>query len=307
MPPTAAKRSSHALIRVIADLAARQHGVVARWQLSDIGLTRHQIAHLVAAGVLHPLYRAVFAVGHRNITQEAHWLAAVLAGGHGAVLRESSAAALWRMLPRRKGPIHIAVPRKRRNQSGLQIAKVILDPRDICTRTRIPVTSPERTLLDIAATSPELLDKAVREAHYLRLISQASLRDAVERNKGRAGCKAFRKAIGEADLHAGPTKQELERRFRNFLRTHKLPLPRFNAALEIGETRIEVDCLWPRHRLVVELDSRAAHATPHAFEADRARDRALVAAGYRVIRITWRQLHDDPHRIAEQLSVILTG
>jgi very-short-patch-repair endonuclease len=67
----------------------------------------------------------------------------------------------------------------------------------------------------------------------------------------------------------------------------------------------EVDCLWRRQQVVVELDGRDVHDTRHAFEADRARDRALQAAGYRVVRITWRQLRDEPAAVATDLRALL--
>ena len=67
----------------------------------------------------------------------------------------------------------------------------------------------------------------------------------------------------------------------------------------------EVDCVWPEHRLIVELDGHATHAPIHAFEHDRARDRRLEAAGWRVIRITWRQLHEEPHLVEADLRLLL--
>ncbi|MFL5894095.1 MAG: DUF559 domain-containing protein [Thermoleophilaceae bacterium] len=291
----------------MTEVAARQHGVIARWQLVNLGLTRHQIAHLVATGWLHPVFRAVFAVGHRQISQEGHWLAAVLAGGDGAILSHCSGTSLWRILPPARGVIHVTAPAKRRDQDGLRIHVAHLEPHEIRTRNRIPVTSPERTLLDIAATSARHLDKAIREAIYLRLVSPSSLVAAVHRYAGRPGCKALRKAADEADLTAGPTKEELEHRFRRFIKRHRVPVPRFNAPLRIDGIEVHPDCLWSAHRLVVELDSAQAHLNRRAFEADRARDRALQVAGYRVIRITWRQLDDDPEQIASHLSAILLG
>src|SRR5205823_1698723 len=121
----------------------------------------------------------------------------------------------------------------------------------------------------------------------------------------RAGCRALQRAIEQADLSRGPTHEELERRFRRFIKTHNLPMPLFNPPLEIGGRIVKPDCLWRAQRLVVELDSRKAHATPHAFEDDRARDRALQAAGYRVVRVTWRQLHREPQALLMDLQAFL--
>ena len=110
----------------------------------------------------------------------------------------------------------------------------------------------------------------------------------------------------KADLGKGPTRKGLEQRFRGFLRDHELPKPsRFNAPIELGGGRIEVDCLWRKQRLIVELDGRGAHMTTAAFHDDRARDQELVAAGFRVIRITWWQLVHEPSRIAGIIARLL--
>ena len=128
-----------------------------------------------------------------------------------------------------------------------------------------------------------------------------------KRHERRPGTKALKQAIQNADLEAGPTREELEHLFRHFLRGHNLTTPKFNARLELPGRVVEPDCLWQAQRLIVELDGGAAHATPHAFEADRTRDRALQVAGYRVIRITWRQLRDEPEAIGRDLSALLIG
>lgn len=104
---------------------------------------------------------------------------------------------------------------------------------------------------------------------------------------------------------ASPEK-ELERRFKHMLRAHAIPPPQFNAPIHLEDRTYEVDCLWPDERLVVELDGRDAHMTAAAFEDDRVRDAALVAAGLRVIRITWRRLHDAEADTASQLVALLS-
>jgi very-short-patch-repair endonuclease len=78
-----------------------------------------------------------------------------------------------------------------------------------------------------------------------------------------------------------------------------------NAAIELRGSWIEADCVWRRQRLIVELDGHASHGTGQAFERDRARDRALHAAGWRVLRVTWRQLHEDAEQIADDLRALL--
>lgn len=113
---------------------------------------------------------------------------------------------------------------------------------------------------------------------------------------------AIRRLVEDATLGATVTRSELEERFLAFLEARGLPRPQVNTALELDRGRlIEADCLWPHAALVAELDGHATHHTRHAFERDRARDRALQAAGWRVVRITWRQLHADPPELAREL------
>jgi Protein of unknown function (DUF559) len=123
------------------------------------------------------------------------------------------------------------------------------------------------------------------------------------RHHGRRGTRALRKIVDRNDLGATITKSELEIAFLAFLDANALPRPLVNQT--VGP--YTVDALWPEQRLIVELDSRQAHHTTKAFENDRARDRHLLTKGYRVVRVTWRQLHDDPATIAAQLATLLRG
>jgi very-short-patch-repair endonuclease len=97
------------------------------------------------------------------------------------------------------------------------------------------------------------------------------------------------------------TRSEAERRLVKLVRAARLPLPVTNTRL----AGWEVDAFWPRHRVVVEVDGYAYHGNRAAFERDRRKDAALVAAGYRVVRITWRQLADEPHAVVALLARLL--
>ncbi len=147
---------------------------------------------------------------------------------------------------------------------------------------------------------------AVDVAERRELGDAASLRELCERYPGRRGIRAVRRLFAERRIGLDVTKQELELRFAEFVSGHGFPRPRVNALAEVGGQAIEVDCLWPARRLVVELDSRAHHDNAAAFESDRERDRALIAAGFRVMRITWRQLHESPAALAGDLRRALT-
>jgi very-short-patch-repair endonuclease len=148
---------------------------------------------------------------------------------------------------------------------------------------------------------PHRLERAVNEAEVLRLTDPLSVPDLLARYPRRRGSRALRRALAAA---GAPTRSELEARFLALLDRHGLPRPRVNARLQAGGEWMEVDCVWEDARVIVELDGYAAHGTRAAFERDRERDRALLAAGWRVLRITWRQLHDRPGRLAAELRAL---
>lgn len=291
---------------MLAELAARQHGVVARRQLLAIGLTGRAIERRIEAGRLHQLHRGVYAVGHRAISREGRWLAAVLASGEDAVLGRRSAAALWEIRTGGGARTEVVVAGARRPRPGIAPYRSALAGDEVTAHRGIPVTTPARTLLDLAAVlAPARLERAVARAEVLRLADAVSLPVLLERHSRRPGAAALR-----AILAAGApavTRSELEERFLAFLAGEGLPRPRTNVWMTVGAHGIELDCLWPRQRLVVELDGYAVHGTRAAFEADRERDRALQAAGFRVLRVTWRQLHDAPARLAADLARLLAA
>ena len=149
------------------------------------------------------------------------------------------------------------------------------------------------------------LKRAVNEAEIRRLWDPLSLPHLLERHPRRAGAAAIRAVIEHAN--AGITRSDLEDLFADFLDRWGLPRPATNVWLHVAGRWIEADCVWREQRLIVELDSHTYHATRSAFESDRARDRALVAAGWRVMRITWRQLHDEPEALTRDLRASLAA
>jgi len=252
---------------------------------------------------LQPLHRGVYAVGHRALRREAWWMAAVLAGGPGAALSYRSAAELWSMRNGARARMDVSVPRHRRSTTRLEVHKVDMEPDEVTIERGIPVTTPARTLFDLAAVvSRPQLEAAFNEAEVRRLMSPTSLDALVARYPKRPGTKAIRGVL-ENHRRNGATVPTslLERRFLALLDAHGLPRPHINRRSDHGE----LDATWPEHRVIVECDGFATHGTRAAFERDRAKDRALQVAGWRVVRITWRQLTDDPDEIAEQLRTLL--
>jgi very-short-patch-repair endonuclease len=263
----------------VARIAVRQHGVVSLAQLREAGVNRGGVARRVQAGRLHRVRRGVYAVGHRGLSPEGRWLAAVIAHGADAVLSHASAAALWRLLPE-PGVIHVSILGRpgRTRRAGIRLHRpTTLDSTQTTRRLNIPVTTPSRTLHDLRRTVPGArFAAALRQAEVLGLPLDEQL---------------------EPDW----TRSELEARFLRLCRRHRLPRPRVNTRLGA----FVVDFLWPAQRLVVELDGYRFHRGRSAFEADRTRDAELKLRGYEVIRITWRRLSSEPAQVAATLRRLL--
>jgi very-short-patch-repair endonuclease len=290
--------------RAVAELAARQHGVVGRAQLEALGLSGRMIFRRLERGALHPVHRGVYAVGHASLTSRGRLLAAVLCGGRGSVLSHRSAARLWNLRPWR-GRVEVTAPRSVERRDGLVFHRSTLPADEVTTRDGIPVTTVARTLLDLAACVPAAeLERAAAAAEARRLADHASLGALVERYPGRRGIRAARWLVGEAGA-SGETKSALEERFLRLLDRAGLQRPRLNATLEAGGRLMEVDCLWADRRLVVELDGRAFHESRVGFDRDRDRDRVLAAAGWTVIRVTWRSLDRDRRAVVADLRTLL--
>ena len=290
--------------RLVAALAAEQHGVVSRAQLVGVGLGRRAIEHRISRGLLHPVHRGVYAVGHTRLPREGFWLAAVLAAGPGAFLGLRSAAALWGIRGTRRSAIEVIGPRLCR-RAGIDARRVALARDEVTVERGIPVTTPARTLLDLAQVlAPPQLERAVHEAEYLRLTSPLSLEALLARHKGRRGTAALGAIVDRKRIGAHRTRTDFEAAFLAFLDDHDLPRPQRTNVYVAGH---EVDAVWPDEQLIVELDSRQAHATTRAFEEDREKDRHLQIHGYRIARITYRQLQSDQGTIAAQLRALLAG
>ena len=219
-------------------------------------------------------------------------MAAVLAAGVTAVLSHRSAAALWVIRPTARARIEVTVPTKRRSANDIQIHSAALEPDEITIKDGIPVTTPARTLVDLAAVlRPDDLRSAINQAEILRLPYPD-----LSRYEGRRGISALKRRE-EPVL----TRSKLERDFIAFLDANALPPALVNQPLS-GK---EPDFRWPRHKLIVEVDGFDTHRTRQAFEDDRARDRKHLAAGWRVVRITHRQLHEQPRELAADLARLL--
>lgn len=283
----------------IAALAGRQHGVVARRQLLALGVTGRSVERRIEGGRLHRVHPGVYAVGHSVLTQHGHWMAAVLAGGPGAVLSHRSAAALWRIRPTSSPRIEITVPKQLRPRPRLLPHCAVLPPDEKTTLHGIPTTTAARTQLDLAAVVPRhQLDRALNEAEVLRLQGPQEL---LARYAGKRGTRTLRTLLSMS--RSTPTRSELEADFKAFLDARpKIPRPENNTIIE----GYEADFVWRDAKLIVELDGYATHGTRRSFERDRARDRRLLAKGWRTARLTSRSLA-APATLADELLSSITA
>jgi very-short-patch-repair endonuclease len=274
----------------IADLARRQHGVVTRRQLLAGGGAAAPLDRWLRSGRLHRLHAGVFALGHRAIRRGTREMAAVLACGAAAVVSHRSAAALWGLLDHLPigSPVTVTLvgggPHRRR---GIDARRVrTLDPHDRRTLHGIPVTSPARTILDLAAElNAAGLERVIAEGLRKKLFTEHDLDDQLARNPGRAGTAALRTVLDRA---GGPkfTRSHAERVLLTALRNFGLREPELNARV----CGYEVDFLWRREQVVVEVDGYRYHADRWAFESDRERTNTLQLQGYTVLRVTWQDL-----------------
>jgi very-short-patch-repair endonuclease len=291
--------------RAVADLAARQWGVVSLEQLRACGVGRGAVEKAATVGRVHPLHRGVYAVGHVRLGREGRYLAAVLACGKGAVLSHRCAAAWWGLLQTAQAQVDVTSPHGRHAIVGVRRHQArSLAAHDTTTREGIPITSVARTLLDLAATvRSDRLERALAQAERLRLYDHTALADVLSRSNGHRGRAALTRATArEPKL----TRSELEAKFLELVRQAGLPEPEANLSLTAADhPRLDPDFYWPTYRLIVETDGWETHRTRAAFRSDRRRDAALVASGWRVLRFTYDDVADDPGTVTRRLRATI--
>ena len=283
----------------IAELAVRQYGVVAHRQLEALGLGRPAIKTRVGNGRLHRVHKGVYAVGYPRLTRDGRFMAAVLACGDGAVASHAAAAVLWALRPWKPAAVDVTVPGRggRRRRRGIVVHRSALEASEVTTLDGIPVTTPARTLVDLADVVPRrALERAIDEAEYLRLDCTG-----LAPRHGRRGSGLLARVLADHLPRSTRTHPGLEDRFVALCTEHRLALPETNVYVE----GYEVDFLWRRERLIVETDGRGAHMTRSAFERDRMRDAELLTAGYRVMRLTDARLVREPDAVMAQIVALL--
>jgi hypothetical protein len=285
--------------RRVARIASGNYGVVTRSELLAAGVTSTEIKGRVRRGALIPVHRGVFRVGHLTPSIEATFLAAVKACGERAVLAGLAAAHHLGLLRRKPSRIEVIAPTYRRI-AGIVTRRDRIGPREAGRWRGIPVTSVQRTLVDLAAALPEdELARAVHEAEVRHRTTPDHVEAVLARRHNWPGARKLRRILwGEVPV----TLSRLESRFLDQLCATALPPPEVNRRVD-GRY---VDCRWPDHNLTVELDSYRYHHTRHAWEQDRQREREARARGDEFRRYTWLDVDEAPEPMLDDLRRLLS-
>ena len=292
----------------MAALASGQHGVVARRQLLSLGFSAQEIKGMLGNRRLLAIHRGVYAAGHLALSQKGRWMAAVLACGPGALLSHRSAAALRSLRPTAISYVEVLVPTERGNIAGVRpylCRRLLAQDRDEVDG--IPCTSVALTLLNLGAVLPRrAVERACDETEVQELFDLAALDDVLERFRGARGTATLRAVRDDHPIGTTRTRHELEERALALFGRHGIPRPAVNVTVSTPSgIPFEVVFLWRRERLVLETDGMRFHSTRRQIERDRRKEAELVRAGYRVVRMTWRQIEREPRTVARTLSAAL--
>lgn len=250
-------------------------------------------------------FKGVYLVGRPSLEPLGLETAAILYFDGDAVLSHASAAALWGFFDETPPTVHVAlIGRDCRSRPGLNVHRAqTLARADLRVRQGLPLTSPARTLLDLAGElAPDELENAVAEARVRRLLRAGELEAAMRRAPQRKAAARLR-AILDAENDPALTRSKAERLILRLIREARLPEPIVNGRF-LG---VRPDLRWPSEKLIVEFDGQQFHGHASAFHRDRRRDQLLVAAGYRVMRVTWRQLVTEPLVVVARMAMALSG
>ena len=286
--------------RIVALIASGQHGVVTRRQLLTAGISSRSIEERLDKGSLIRAYPGVYRVGHIAPSVEADYVAAVLACGKGSVLSGCAAAHVLGLIRGTPPPEPEVTAPTERHIPGITTHRArVSDDKDATTCRGLPLTTPARTLVDLAAvlTAGELA-RAFHEAGIRHRTTPDQVEDVLERRPRSKGAATLRTVLRGDRL----VLSRLERAFLKLLRAAGLPLPVTNKP---AGGRL-VDCRWPKYRLTVELDGYRFHASRHAWEQDREREREAYRRGDEFRRYTWGDVVERPHVPLRELTPILT-
>lgn len=289
----------------LTELAANQASVVSRVQCARAGLTPAAIEHRLAVGVWQPVHPRVYATTNGTMPADGALWAALLYAGDGAVISHASAGAVHGWPVPTEEMVHVTVPRERRprKQPGLDIRRASVSAEDIVWKRGLPVTSPERTVVDLLGSCDSVDDALalVSRAVQTRTTTAAKLGKRITTARSAKWRTASLDAL--ADVAAG-SHSRLELAFAGLLRQHGLPLGRRQARVAVGSRTTYVDMAYG-DTVVVELDGRLGHDSATDIWRDMERDNASALAGRTVLRFGWADVHRRPCGVAGQVGAVL--
>jgi len=267
----------------MADLAARQYGVVTRKQLMTLGYTDEMIDQDVEAGRLQAWHRNLFAVGRQGPDPHGLCMAAVLFRGDGALISHQSAIWLWGLETKLEVPVRVSHA---------------LRDEDVAETERLPVTAVPRALLDYAADAKRWrLERAIAKADRLGLLDLAAVSRITDEVRVHRGRDPLRRAM-VSYAEKGFTRPSAEKSMLAALGAAGVRRP----AVKNSVAGYELDFFWGPERLAIELDSWEHHRSRRSFKEERARQENLAMAGIETIRITGTRLRREPRKVANRVA-----
>jgi very-short-patch-repair endonuclease len=272
--------------------------------MRDLGFTPAAIGRRVEAGLLIRRRPSVFAYAGTPEFADQRLAEEVLSLGSGAALSHDSAALAWKLITRRPDAPHVVIRRWQREHRTSCIVHESLDlvDDDCTTHAGIRTTKPFRTVVDLGATSPWLVESALSTGLRAGLFEVDDVEEFVGRvqRRGRRGVGVVRPLL---DLYRDVderTESVLEDRFVRILRERRMriPTPQYEVTDAGGAFVCRADFAYPDRALLIELDGRAYHEDGAAFEADRRKQNATQALGWRTLRFTWSDVTRTPYRTA---------
>jgi very-short-patch-repair endonuclease len=288
----------------IRQVAEVQRGRVARRQLLVVGIDTNAIVRRLRKRRLEFVHRGVYGLPHTADLPLAAETAALLACGEGAVLSHHSAATLWGLRTGTARPVHVTIDGHRGCPApdGVRVHRsTTLRPADIELHRGLPITSPARTLLDVAAAlSDRDVERMLDEGLFaLRILTRKDIEHVLARAGGHPGRATLARAAAAAPTPAGSTDSPPEERLLQLIRAAGLPEPR----TQIPMLGYRLDFFWPRLKLAVEVDAYGTHGSRARFEADRRRDaRLLTEKGIVVIRFSRAAITQRPFEVLGLLA-----
>ena len=296
----------------LSGLAARQYGLITRDQAVAAGASTDSIDRLCRRGAWVRSAPSVYRVASSGRSWKQDVMVAALSVSEEAVASHHTAARLWQLDDFDPYPIHVATTRPRwRKRDGVVVHRLTdLASPYVTAALPIPMTTPARTILDLAACVPawrveRVLDAALRRG----LTSVEAVEEIVSdlARQGKRGVKVIRELVKARAAWSETTESELEDAFQRLVLRSGLPRPspQFQV-LASGEPIARADFAYPEQKLVIELDGFAFHSDPASFVLDRERQNRLLMAGFRVLRYTARDLRKRPEEVIEELRQALS-